>query len=221
MFYGKIMIIVIEGVDGAGKTTIARLLENELDATVVSASLEDFNPAVRAYVDKNPQDTMAHFKYYLEANIRVIDRVQKLCKEDHNVIVVFDRSIYSVIATNVALDRVYNKGKNITVMENIGFEIWENAPRPDLFILLRVDELVRGLRMQLRDKKNDELDNNIAFVEQTEDAFRKISARLSSKGLPILEIDTTNISEKEVIEKIIGRINPIRSPQIIKQGRCR
>ena len=75
--------------------------------------------------------------------------------------------------------------------------------------------------MQLRDKKNDELDNNSAFVEQTEDAFRKISARLSSKGLPILEIDTTNISEKEVIEKIIGRINPIRSPQIIKQGRCR
>ena len=33
MFYGKIMIIVIEGVDGAGKTTIARLLEKELDAT--------------------------------------------------------------------------------------------------------------------------------------------------------------------------------------------
>lgn len=208
------MIIIIEGVDVSGKTTIAMLLKRELNATVVSASLEDFNPAARGYADKNPQDTMAHFAYYLEANLRIIDKVQEQREEDPNIIVIFDRSICSVIATNIALDILYNKGKNITTMENIGFEIWKNSPKPDLFILLQVDESVRELRMQLRDKKNDELDRNIAFVEHTAKELRKISARLSIGGLPILEVDTSKISEKEVIEKIIRKINSIRSPQI-------
>lgn len=94
----KNLFIVLERLDGSGKTTISKMLSSELNALWVKTPLGYYNQ-IRKLVDARA-DIIEHFLFYLAVVRYASEKIKKLLKQK---IVICDRYLYSTIAYHRAL----------------------------------------------------------------------------------------------------------------------
>jgi thymidylate kinase len=114
------VLIAFEGLPGGGKTTLVKMLAQELDGEYIPEIVE---------TDKYSPD---QDEYYIESEFQKIDFAKKSTKKYK----ILDRSYISMLA--------YNYGKKENGLENIYnvlVEKFKDMPEPNLYVYLKIDEI--------------------------------------------------------------------------------
>lgn len=186
----KNMLIVFEGIDGVGKTTLSKLLTDELIKrgirTIRYEDIEEkeggFN-LVKLFVKKQAPVNSSLF-FYIASAIHKSQQIEKLL---NNSWVVCDRYIYSTLA--------YHKIRkaDLSLISNI-----KNLPIriPDFSFLVKIKERVRLQRIKSR------LDNNVYDLKLKTDRnfVGKMEKELEKFELKI--IDNSRSNPERVIKEI-------------------
>jgi len=175
--------IVIEGVDGVGKTTVSRELARRMKAVRLQTPPRTFGNT-GTYIDRNPK-SIAHFLFYLAAAHYVSERVRVLRQMRP---VVCDRYVLSTSAYHVA----YNGSVPLTITDL-------DIERPTLTFLLTVEESQRRKRMhkrRYRSQSERDLDDPV-FLSKVIAGFRRYD---------LIEIDTTKLAISQVVDRMMGFI---------------
>ena len=191
----KGLLIVLEGIDGSGKTTQARLLAGALRRAGLEAL--SFREPTRGRWGREIKEKARRpdsLTPEQELSLFLKDRRENVSRNllpslDRKKGVVLDRYYYSTIA--------YQGAKGLS-RERIRRLNEKFAPRPDLVFILDVDP-ARGLgRIKDRPKKEPlfERENYLARVRRIFRSFR---------GRKFIHLDGTR-DKKEIAELILGRV---------------
>lgn len=128
--------VVLEGLAGVGKSTIAPLLALALDADLVDTQLPELAQA-RRYVDGR-RSVNARLHFWLMANYAVSDVVRSRLRAGRDVVI--ESYFYRTLATHVAMG-----ARPLPVVD------WDRVVVPDLAIELTLHESLRQRRLAERD----------------------------------------------------------------------
>lgn len=170
--------IVIEGLDGTGKTTATKLLAEKIGGLALSSPPEPFL-SIRQQVDTLSLE--ARFLYYLAGNVAISQQIEDFLQKTH---VILDRYLFTTIACFSALGMQ-------THMDYLPLKLLQ----PDVLFLLHIDDEVTR-RKRLREKKKS-LSVNDLLIEERNDFTHDCLSCLRSYN-PI-EIDTAYYSPEEVV----------------------
>jgi dTMP kinase len=180
---GKKLFIVFEGLDGSGKTTLAKMLVADLDGLYIASPppLLEMN-GIRNIIDEKV-GLETRFLYYLLGNSYISDIIREARKSK---IVVCDRYIHSTLSIHQLLG----------IKINIDIDSL-NLEKPDInFFLFVSDENERIRRIKERQKrtKYDILKENSEFREKYINYF--------CQRKEFIFIDTSHSSKEESLKKI-------------------
>ncbi|MBU0591234.1 dTMP kinase [Candidatus Micrarchaeota archaeon] len=156
-------LIVVEGVDGTGKSTQIELLKEVTENAIIFKYPTSKYKTLNDYLEKKAHvDSKALFLLFLAD---IADDQQNVKKAlDQGKTVILDRYVFSTLAYEV--DGIsHNEGKKI--IESVGYL------KPDLVILLDIS----AEESQRRKKKQKELDRyeeNINYLEKVRSNFAKL-----------------------------------------------
>ncbi len=181
----KNKFIVLEGIDGAGKTTVSKSLARKIGAKFICTPPPGFS-ATRRIIDANAKIT-SRFLFYLSSVVYTSELIEEWIKKNH---VICDRYFISTIAYHNAL------GLKLSFDLN---KMHLFKPDATFFLELR-DENERQRRLKERKKYT----NTDALLED-----EKIRNKLITEyqKYPMMRIDTSSLSANEVVEKIRNQIN--------------
>jgi len=181
----KNLFIVFEGLDGSGKTTIAKMLSCELNALYIQTPLGYYNQ-VRKLIDTRA-DITEHFLFYLAAVRYASEEIKKLLKQQS---VICDRYSYSTIA--------YHRALGLTLDIDIN---QMNLLVPDYVFFLEISDKTQLER--LANKKNSKTQADDWIIKQG--VFQKLNQEF--KKLPLQIINAENQPEQivETIKEIIQK----------------
>jgi dTMP kinase len=195
-------LITIEGLDGAGKSTLAQALAGELaaDGTEVRLLREpggvEASERIRELVQDPNLEVLPRAEALLYAAARA-QLVEELLRPllDSGVVVVLDRFVDSSLA--------YQGGARGLGVERVA-EINAFATgglQPDLTLLLRVDPQVGRARQRVRSDDPDRLEReDEGFFERVAAAYEQIAAAAPAR---VRVIDASRPPE-EVLEEALG-----------------
>ncbi|MEK9165651.1 MAG: hypothetical protein AAB525_02220 [Patescibacteria group bacterium] len=160
------ILIVFEGIDGVGKTTLAKLTAEKLGAVYYKTPPEPYNSR-RAIADELPPDL--RFSFYLESMFYTSREVEQLLEQGKSVVA--DRWIWSTLAYHFALDKNIQK-------RWFGFD-WPIC-KPDLSLLIFLQDRTCWLerlrsRNQISSSSDLWLEEKIDLLEQINNLFRQIN----------------------------------------------
>jgi dTMP kinase len=148
------LLITLDGIDGVGKSTIAHLLEERLNATTIKGVRD-------IYVDKlafQSRHLNVRCLYYLAS---FLDAVLDAKKDNETII--FDKSFYSTIAYHRALGSEIDIERTLT-----------SVVAPDLSIYLTCSRKVWVRRLEKREKIDwyeQQLLSQPLFAEKIEELY--------------------------------------------------
>lgn len=155
------MYIVLEGIDGAGKSTQTELLNEWLTGKgyrtkkIVEPTTSDIGKVIRKEL-LNPESTndinQQRLTLLFAADRLTLKREILDAKDSKDIIIISDRSFYSSICYQ----------NNSSVDKDWIYEVNLHTPRPDLTILLDLDEKEAITRCD-----REEAFENIQFLEKT------------------------------------------------------
>lgn len=176
-------LVVVEGVDSVGKTTLARRLETELRYSYLYTPQVPLN-TIREMVEEMG-DINTRFFYYLSAVVAVQPQLKEMLASGKRVVV--DRYIYSTIAMHSVL------GASVKSVSMRDLPIlW-----PDVGFLLTTEASVRAERMSTRAKQPTHDKKIERFVKEAEDAIEIY--RSFSELVPV---DTTFLNIDGVFHEV-------------------
>jgi len=176
-------LIVVEGVDSVGKTTLARRIEAELGYSYLYTPQVPLN-TIREMVEEMG-DINTRFFYYLSAVVAVQPQLKEMIASGKRVVV--DRYIYSTIAMHSVL------GASVKSVSMRDLPIlW-----PDAGFLLTTESSVRVERMRVRAKQPTHDKKIERFVKEAEDAIEIY--RSFSELVPV---DTTFLNTDGVFHEV-------------------
>ncbi len=193
------LFIVVEGVDGVGKTSVAKRLASEIGAKYILTPMAPLDE-IRLQVSNSEsvtltkyindlQDLRVRFCYYLWAVAHASHQIEKLLISNH---VVCDRYISSTLAYHFALD-------SSLAYFNID---WLNILRPNHEYLLTVgddEEWNRRLGVRPQQNRSDEyIENDLILLRRVEQEYRRL-------GLDV--IDTSELTVDEVMWVILKKLD--------------
>jgi len=183
-------VVLIEGLDGVGKSTLVSNLKRALQATVVRCPVPMKDPVhpdvdLRERMDQAPPGQRR--EYYRQSNFHASLLIEEARK--HGPVVV-DR-YWPSTAAFAELDACPPK------WEALG-EWPEGLVIPDIVILLTVDEEHRRLRMKGRNLASTAEE---AVLEQEFSARQRVLAAL--RCFEPIEVDTSMLSPSEVLEEVL------------------
>lgn len=191
----KNLLIVFEGIDGVGKTTISKELNCVLlKSGIASVRYEDYEKKnegfnlIKSFVIEHASIDSSLFFYVASA----IYKSQIVSSLLQNQWVICDRYVYSTLAYHKA------RGANLNLLP-----LLNQLPiiLPDFYFMLRVDEKVRKKRAI--EKQDKEL---IDFQSKTRGSFFDQVEKCFIKYKPII-LDNSQLSVNDLIKsvfKIIG-----------------
>lgn len=159
------MLIAIEGIDGAGKTTIARFLKEELEKRGHEVVLLK-EPTDSPWGKKLKESYNSRLTPEEELELFILDRKHNV---EHNIIpalrdgkiVILDRYYYSTMAYQGAL------GFDIEEIRRRNEEI---APKPDLVILLDITPEKGVERISKRGEKPNRFED-VEYLKKVREIF--------------------------------------------------
>ena len=177
-------LVVLEGVDAVGKTTIARMLEDSFGYTYLYTPQAPFN-VVRSLVEEM-EDINTRFFYYLASVIGVQPQLKSMLSSGKKVVI--DRYVYSTMAMHTVLG---------AKVQSVGMRelpiVWPNAG-----ILLTAQTDVRIKRMEERARQpthNKRIERFVREAEEAEAIYRSFS--------DLSAIDTTNLTIEQVFAVVV------------------
>jgi len=187
--------IVVEGVHGAGKSTLCELLQKRFSAALLHATPEFVRFRAEAQLDQKVA-WLPRLFYYMAVTMQVSDLVREQLTRRH---VVCDRYIatpLSLMACDGSLDAE-------AVAEFSG--VYESyCCRPDFTLLLTVDYDVAVARIKQRSAhvaswtEKAVLDSP-AFFDRAQEEFRREVAR---RG-PFMEVNTSKLECQDVLSVVL------------------
>ena len=206
--------IAIEGVNGVGKSTVIDRISKEFpDVLNVKSPMDGFMDALKGYFVRNPQSVVGRITYFNTAMGHTSEIVRKALEQDPKKLVLTDRYWYATEASHLSWDRVYNKSKDRQELLNIMEASKQYFVKPDLVILLEVDDSARLIRVENRnDGRNDKWhrpENDVELFKAFKDEYERIFSDQEAKGTRIAKIDSTNMSAAESAERVMGEIRKI------------
>jgi deoxyadenosine/deoxycytidine kinase/NTP pyrophosphatase (non-canonical NTP hydrolase) len=192
--------IAIEGVIGVGKTTLARYLSDELQATLLLEVFEE-NPFLAKFYEDRA-------RYAFQTQIFF------LLSRYHQQLQIHDLPRPLVSDYIFAKDRLFAEQNLVSDELNTYEQVYEalaaNIPAPDLIIYLRADTSALMSRIAARDRSY-ERNMDAGYIERLRLAYEQFF--LDYKASPVLSIDTNDIDfvnsetdRQNVISQIRGEL---------------
>ena len=179
---GRHPFVVIEGIDGVGKTTTARLVAQILSGEYYRTPSTPFD-AIRAAIDHRA-DSLSRFYFYLSSVCLAATEIASILKRQP---VVCDRYIYSTYAYHFVMDAKLRQ-----------CALPHPLLMPDLGVLLIADEEDRQVRLLQRGipTPNCSLANeqNSEFLRRVENEFR---------AMPLEVINTSKRQPDSIAAEIV------------------
>lgn len=194
------MYIVLEGIDGAGKSTQTELLNDWLVSRgyatkkIVEPTSSDIGKVIRKEL-LNPESTndinQQRLTLLFAADRLTLKEEILNAKDSKDLIIISDRSFYSSICYQ----------NNSSVDKSWIYEVNFHTPRPDLTILLDLDEKEAITRCD-----KEEAFENIQFLEKTRKNY--LDLLKMEENIVVVEANDSldNVQEKirEVIQEKLG-----------------
>lgn len=173
--------VALEGLSAVGKSTVAPLLAESLDASLIETMLPSFDE-VRVQVDRSGL-VMARLHFWLMCNYVISDLVRNHLADGRDVVV--ESYFYRTLATHAAM--------GATRLPRVD---WDQAVTPDLTVLLTVSESERQRRLAARARHG-----GLSYWSRLEESNVVLTQRTyESFGLTVL--DTTELDSAEVADRL-------------------
>lgn len=177
--------IVIEGIDGAGKTSIARQLHSVLEQTRGDEALLTQEPQADCLVGAEIRAALAGSRSMSPKTLALafalnrsdhLERMVEPFLRQAGRIVICDRSVLSSL--------VYQARDDISMEDIYHLNRW--ARQPDLTIVLTVSPVKAYERMRQREHQRELFENNLPARAEK---YREAVKMLRDKGQNIVEVD--------------------------------
>ncbi|MEM5830340.1 MAG: dTMP kinase [Candidatus Aenigmatarchaeota archaeon] len=193
--------IAIEGIDGAGKTTICQLLSKELKNSILIREPSDFD--IGNFIRESLKSKKGFMKnsfvstlLFFADRISMRDEIRKM-KEKFDYII-SDRCFLSTYAYQKALIKSEEEKK---LFEKIFKEFLKLIEMPDAIIILDVDIEVALERIE-KEGKGKDLYENKEFLKEVLENYRNLDLEIENVYL----VDASRSIEevKEDVKKVIS-----------------
>ena len=180
-------VIVLEGLDGTGKSTQIALLVKKLNAHHISTST----------LDSVPKTIQQRREAYMNVNHSASNEIAKVRKQRP---IVVDRYLASTLSSHFAHFPFYP----------FSIENWESAYGnaglvvPSLVINIELDEEVRGRRLAARDEPLDDYEKRLV----TEESFRSCM-KAWLRVMSTYTIDATAMTVEELHTCIMSHVEGV------------
>jgi len=193
------MFIVIEGLDGAGKSTIAKELAEVIGAEVLSTPGAKFSK-IRAEIDEiYKHNHQARQLFYMSTVVSISEQVKELMSQGKNVIV--DRYWIST--------QVYHQWKS----DNNHFELTEvekQILRPDVTLFL--DSPFEQRRKRLISRKNITLEDNLTLTKSADKKLNNLYSKIGNTSIAGRWISiNTDVAVSDVVKNICAELYEVHS----------
>ena len=191
------MIIVFEGIDGAGKTTMCKMLKSYLEQRGFSVAVYSYpnksslyGKIIRQFLSSEiVLDPEEQFFLYILDMYR--DKKDVLGKISQGYIVLMDRYYTSTIAYQCSQGFDYNFAKH--VIEYL------RLPKPEVIIYLDIDPITSLKRLESKEKL-EVFERNISFLEKV----RNMYLQMAKEGYPTK--NWIHINAKNSIDKVFTEV---------------
>ena len=186
------MHIAIEGLDGVGKTSTAKILAETLGFTFMEKPMQFF-------VDTN--DELKKYMYLTNWLNKEASNTLKACFYGcGNLLVSMEAKKKNIITDRHLASNWYWNGDN----ENKGlFDcLIKDAGIPDLTVILYAPPEIRKQRIISRDPNDKDIGR---FDTLPPDAYDKMESLVKQYSMPYIFIDNSNMDAKQTVEIIITK----------------
>jgi deoxyguanosine kinase len=179
------MYIAIEGVIGVGKTTLARLLQNTLDAELLLEVFEE-NPFLSSfYEDRKRYAFQTQIFFLLSRYHQQKEAVPGILSNGHKLIVDY------TFAKDALFARINLEGDELEMYQRVHDALAEKIPLPDLIVYLRAETKVLMQRIAMRDRPY-ERNMESSYIESVNEAYDDFFGKFF-RGVPVLTISTDDL----------------------------
>jgi dTMP kinase len=172
--------IVVEGIDGAGKSTVASSLSANVDISCLETPQQPFLTIKQQVLEQAAP--LARLLYFMAANAQMSETVSALVNIQDVVLI---RYVWSTVAYHAAIERL-----KVDEVLPVCDPLIHRVKMPDLVVFLDVDREVQKLRLKDRidDKLQTVLGESDDFHERLKVAYQDA---FSAIQVPHLVVDTT------------------------------
>ncbi|XP_075057579.1 UMP-CMP kinase 2, mitochondrial-like isoform X1 [Mixophyes fleayi] len=168
---GHFPIIVVEGLDATGKSTLTEALKGQLKAALLKSPPESISHWKKTFVEET---TLIKRAYYALGNYILAEEIAKASQRSP---VIVDRFWHSTASYALATE-IGGGVHNLPDLHH-GIYSWpDDLLKPDLVILLTVsdEERIRRMRKRGRQETSDEkkLEADVVYRQKVEEAYRRM-----------------------------------------------
>jgi len=187
--------IVLEGLDGAGKTSICQVFKTKNDFLIIKSPPPPFNGIKQKILENVSANS--RFLFFLASNIE-ISNIVKSKLHDYNII--SDRYIFSTLAYHMTLENINLKQLNDILPLISKFFIMPNIT---FYLTLNREEQIKRCKNKDDDLLQKKLVLNDDFQKTLRKNYQSVYDLFPTK---LITIDTSHLKLHEVIEKILTHL---------------
>ena len=193
------MYLAIEGVIGVGKTSLARLLQQEFEAQLLLEIFEE-NPFLSDFYSDRDRYAFQTQIFFLLSRYRQQREFVPTALDQGNLIADYTFQKDSLFA------HLNLMGDELETYSSVHDALAERLIKPDLIVYLRVDTDTAMQRIAMRDRSY-ERNMDRAYIEALNEKYEQFFGGQPRDG--VLPIDTTPldfVADPEHLDSIINRI---------------